>query len=107
VRKLSSQPCLLLSMVHVRYDERRCQLDRLFGWEKLSLMCRFGLFCRSGRRIGSVRRRLLQLADLFFHLLAWLEGYDPFLSDIDPFAGAWVSSLTSGPLLNFKHSEIA
>src|SRR2546427_356987 len=46
---------------------------------------------------------LFQLADLFFHLLARLKGYDEFLRDIDALSGPRVTCLARRPCLHLEN----
>src|SRR5205823_6717252 len=50
---------------------------------------------------------LFELADFFFHLLAWLEGYDEFLGHIHTLTGSGVASLAGRTSFDLKHAKIA
>src|SRR5205809_771219 len=60
------------------------------------------------RELDSLRRQaLFELADLFFHLLTRLEGYDEFLWDINALASSRIASLSGRTSLNFEHAKVA
>src|SRR5262245_13028650 len=107
-RKGQPRPSCCIAWTFAQSDssELRCRWrwrSRSWVWHSLGL-ARASVGTRGRRCGGSLLG--FQLPDLFFHLLAWLEGYDEFLRDIDTLSGTGISSLPCGPLLDLKHAEI-
>ena len=61
-----------------------------------------------GRKADSLGcQTLFELTDLFFHLLAWLEGYDEFLRYIHALTGPGITRLSGGTGFDLKYAKIA
>ena len=53
------------------------------------------------------RRTVIQIADLFFHLFAWLERDDTLGGHVNAIACAWIPCLARFATLDFEDAEIA
>ena len=62
--------------------------------------------CGTWRAVAA-QKLVFQLADLFFHLLAGLKGYDKFPGNIHSLTGAWVAGLASGSFLDFEYTKVS